>query len=169
MPVPLRFPGVYIQELPSGVRTITGVATSITAFIGRAARGTSDATPINSFADYERLFGGLSIFSPMSFAVRDFYLNGGQQAVIVRLFHSDTTDSTPSTATITLTAAIALQAANPGSWGGNVRAALDRNVSAAAATALGVTVNDLFNLTITDSATGATEVFRNLTVVESPR
>ena len=39
MPATLNYPGVYIEEVPSGVRTITGVATSITAFIGRAKRG----------------------------------------------------------------------------------------------------------------------------------
>ena len=39
MPVTLTYPGVYIEEVPSGVRTITGVATSITAFIGRTLRG----------------------------------------------------------------------------------------------------------------------------------
>lgn len=39
MPAQLTYPGVYIEEVPSGVRTITGVATSITAFVGRAARG----------------------------------------------------------------------------------------------------------------------------------
>ena len=35
MPAALTYPGVYIEEIPSGVRTITGVATSITAFLGR--------------------------------------------------------------------------------------------------------------------------------------
>lgn len=39
MPVTLSYPGVYIEEVPSGVRTITGVATLITAFVGRARRG----------------------------------------------------------------------------------------------------------------------------------
>lgn len=34
MPVALSYPGVYIEEVPSGVRTITGVATSIALFIG---------------------------------------------------------------------------------------------------------------------------------------
>jgi phage tail sheath protein FI len=87
MPIVPTFPGVYIEEIPSGVHTITGVATSITAFIGRAASGpTNDPTVINSFADYQRLFGGLSLASTMSFAVRDFFVNGGGQAVIVRLY-----------------------------------------------------------------------------------
>ena len=39
MTVPLTYPGVYIEEVPSGVRTITGVATSIALFIGWAPRG----------------------------------------------------------------------------------------------------------------------------------
>ena len=88
MPVALTYPGVYVEEIPSGVRTITGVATSITAFIGRALRGpTNQPVTINSYADFERIFGGLWAPSSLSFAVRDFYLNGGSQAIIVRLFH----------------------------------------------------------------------------------
>ena len=88
MPVTPTYPGVYIQEIPSGVRTITGVATSITAFVGRAPRGpVNQSTTINSFGDYQRIFGGLSLDSTMSFAVSDFFQNGGSQAIIVRLFH----------------------------------------------------------------------------------
>jgi phage tail sheath protein FI len=86
MSVTNTYPGVYVQEIPSGVRTITGVATSIAAFVGRTLRGPVD-TPItiNSFADFERTFGGLWQESPLSFAVHDFYMNGGGQAIIVRL------------------------------------------------------------------------------------
>ena len=88
MPVATTYPGVYIREIPSGVRTITGVATSITAFIGRAQRGpTDEPMTINSFSDFERVFGGLWAQSTLGYAVRDFYLNGGSQAVIVRLYH----------------------------------------------------------------------------------
>jgi len=87
MPVQPTYPGVYIEELPSGVRTITGVATSITAFIGRARRGpVNESVTINNYGDFERIFGELWIESTMSYAVRDFYMNGGKQAIIVRLF-----------------------------------------------------------------------------------
>src|SRR6266550_955749 len=90
MPAALTYPGVYVEEIPSGVRTITGVATSIAAFVGRAKSGpTNDPVTINNFGDFERIFGGLWTDSPMSFAVRDFYLNGGAQAIIVRLYHGD--------------------------------------------------------------------------------
>jgi phage tail sheath protein FI len=88
MPVAPTYPGVYIEEIPSGVRTITGVATSITAFIGRTLRGpVNEALTINNFGDFERIFGGLWVQSSLGYAVRDFYLNGGSQAIIVRLFH----------------------------------------------------------------------------------
>ena len=71
----VSYPGVYIQEVPSGVRTITGVATSITAFVGRALRGpVDDPLRIYSFADYERSFGGLWADSTMSFAVNREYV-----------------------------------------------------------------------------------------------
>ena len=100
MPSSLTYPGVYVEELPSGVRTITGVATSVTAFIGRARKGPIDeAVDITSFADFERTFGGLWLDSTMSFAVRDFFLNGGARAVIVRLFHSLAQDAVNSIAT----------------------------------------------------------------------
>jgi uncharacterized protein len=87
MPAQLTYPGVYIEEIPSGVRTIAGVATSVTAFIGRTQRGPVDEpTAIHSFADFERTFGGLWYESTVSYSVRDFYLNGGSEAIIVRLF-----------------------------------------------------------------------------------
>lgn len=90
MPSTLTYPGVYIEEIPSGVRTITGVATSITAFIGRAQRGpVNEPVTIFNFGDFERVFGGLHTDYPMGYAVRDFYLNGGGQAIIVRLFKGE--------------------------------------------------------------------------------
>ena len=86
MPATLTYPGVYIEEIPSGVHTITGVSTSVTAFVGSAKRGSIDkAIHILSFSDYERRFGGLQTDSEMSYAVRQFFLNGGSDAWVVRL------------------------------------------------------------------------------------
>ena len=97
MPVIATYPGVYVEELSSGVRSVAALPTSITAFVGRALRGPTDLydvpdqvpTVINSYADFERLFGGLWTESAMSYAVRDFYRNGGGQALIVRLFQAN--------------------------------------------------------------------------------
>lgn len=130
MPVAPTYPGVYIEEIPSGVRTITGVATSITAFVGRALRGPTDVdgpVVINSYGDFERIFGGLWVKSSLSYAVRDFFLNGGSQAIIVRL-----TNSAASAAAIDLpTGGVApddkmsFLAANKGEWGNNLSATVD--------------------------------------------
>ncbi|HMF76277.1 MAG TPA: hypothetical protein VK604_11495, partial [Bryobacteraceae bacterium] len=79
------YPGVYIQELPSPVHTIAGVATSITAFVGYTARGIDNrAELVFSFGDFERLFGGLASDSELSYAVQQFFGNGGTQAYVVR-------------------------------------------------------------------------------------
>ena len=86
MAITPTYPGVYVQEIPSGVRTITGVATSITAFIGYAFKGpVNEPVRIKNFGDYERQFGGLWTASTMSFATQQFFLNGGSDALIVRL------------------------------------------------------------------------------------
>ena len=162
MPVTLTFPGVYIEEIPSGVRTITGVATSITAFIGRALRGpTDEPITINSYGDFERLFGGLWVDSAMSYAVRDFYQNGGSQAIIVRLYHAESGGSAkPAMATISLNN-IDLQAAFPGAWGNKLRARVDYDTRPALP---GEDGNLMFNLYIRDDGTGQIEEFRNVSV-----
>ena len=74
MPATLSYPGVYIEEVSSGVRTIVGVPTSVTAFIGRTKKGPANkAVDITSWQDFERIFGGLWAGSKLPFAVRDFY------------------------------------------------------------------------------------------------
>jgi uncharacterized protein len=89
MPSSYTYPGVYVEEIPSGVRTIVGVSTSVTAFLGRTARGiANEPKTITSFGDFERDFGGLNAGFPLSYAVRDFFLNGGSLAVIVRLVNT---------------------------------------------------------------------------------
>ncbi len=130
MPAALSYPGVYVEEIPSGVRTITGVATSITAFLGRALRGpVNEAVTINSFGDFERSFGGLWLDSQLGYAVRDFFLNGGGQAVIVRLFHPSYADDADRAAAEAAAAAVLEAAA-----GGADLATVVANASTKAAT-----------------------------------
>ena len=79
------YPGVYITEQVSSSHPITGVATSITAFVGYTATGIDNrAENLLSFSDYERLFGGLAADSELSYAVQQFFQNGGSQAYVVR-------------------------------------------------------------------------------------
>jgi phage tail sheath protein FI len=86
MPASLTYPGVYIEELSSGVHTISGVSTSIAAFVGWAAQGPTDqATLVGSWGDFQTQFGGLDSRSYLGYSVNQFFANGGQQAYIIRL------------------------------------------------------------------------------------
>ena len=155
MPAALTFPGVYIEEVPSGVRTITGVATSITAFVGRTLRGpANDPTPVFSFAEFERIFGGLWDPSPLSFAVQHYFQNGGAQALIVRVHNNARTATVDLPLEGGAVGNLVLDAANPGAWGDNLTAFVDYGTPALTA--------PVFNLTLVDVATGAKEVFFNV-------
>ena len=171
MPVTPTYPGVYIEELSSGVRTIVGVATSITAFVGRTQRGPlNDPTLVNGLGDFERIFGGLWDGSKLPFAVRDFFLNGGSQALIVRLFHaSNDQANNPSAVSFTLDG-LSLEAAYPGAWGKNLRLALGIEASEPVAKQLGLAREQLFSLTVIDSSPGGrSQQFNNLTLENGPR
>lgn len=170
MPATLNYPGVYIEEIPSGVRTITGVATSIAAFVGRAAKGPTDAdadgpVTVNSYGDYERTFGALDPAFPMGYAVRDFFINGGAQAIVVRLYKGAAGTANAQLAITNLP----LQAASAGTWGNQLRVRIDNHVSTDVATLYGLAAADLFNVTVRDMASGAQESFLNVSVKESPR
>src|SRR5262245_3112885 len=172
MPAALTYPGVYIEEIPSGVRTITGVATSITAFLGKALRGPTDApVTITSFSDFERIFGGLHRDFTLSYAVRDFFVNGGSQAIIVRLYQPVATKASKAVFEVPN---LALEAASEGAWGMQIRARVDKKPATdpnlvAVAQRLGVAPADVFDLTVRDGGTGLIETFINLTTKESAR
>jgi uncharacterized protein len=156
MPVSPTYPGVYIEEVASGVRTITGVPTSITAFVGVAARGpVTDPVFINSYAEYERTFGGLGEGNPMAYSVFQFYQNGGSQAVIVRVMGAGATPASISLVTDDVTHPVVLRAKSLGAWGDNLRARVDYT---------DVTGTDSYNLTILDTATGQQERYAKVSV-----
>jgi hypothetical protein len=155
MPVAVSYPGVYIEEVPSGVRTITGVATSITAFIGRARRGPIDEPiRVQSYAEFERIFGTLWREATLGYAVNQFFQNGGSDALIVRV-HNGATAATLSIG------GLVLEAANPGLWGTGLRVRIDHHTRPLLP---GEAPDSLFNLTVRDTGTGSIERFLNLSI-----
>ncbi len=84
--VQVSYPGVYIQEVSSGVHTITSVSTSIAAFFGRASKGPmNQAVRVLSLPDFTRAFGAPHPQSDLAFSVRQFFANGGTDCYVVRL------------------------------------------------------------------------------------
>lgn len=172
MPITPTYPGVYIEELPSGVRTIVGVATSIAAFVDFFSRGPLNrAVQIFNMGDFERQFGGLDRRSEASYAIQQFFQNGGTEAWVIR-----TAAGSYATADVVLTdtsGSDALQVTagrlyrgnlvdNPGLWGNQLRLDVDYNTS---------DPNTLFNLTVSEVVIRngrrivlQSETFRNLSM-----
>ncbi len=164
MPQQLTYPGVYIEEVPSGVRTITGVATSIAAFVDSFKRGPTDkAVQILGMADFEREFGGLYASSEGSYAIQQFFLNGGSEAWVVRVVPDDAERASVDIATSTAASSTAFtaRAKSEGEWGNSIRIRVDNKTP----------VPGEFNLTVLEYITIAgrpvvakQEVFRNLSM-----
>jgi phage tail sheath protein FI len=163
MAIAPTYPGVYVEELPSGVHTITGVSTAVTAFFGFFTQGPMNvAQHIFSVADLERTFGPLVPNSEAGYSIRQFFANGGAEAWVVRV-----AGGTPKAAAIQIedkpggTPILTATAASAGNWGGNVRLTIDHNTA---------DPSKVFNLTVSlvDSSSppiaSATEVYRNLTM-----
>lgn len=78
-------PGVFIEEIPSGIKPIEGVGTSTGAFVGHAEKGPiGEATPINNFSQFQEKFGGYVHNGFLAFAVNSFFDEGGKSCYVVR-------------------------------------------------------------------------------------
>lgn len=161
MTVNLTYPGVYVQELASEVRTIAGVATSITAFIGRTRRGPTDRPVlVQSFGEFTAIYGSLWDKSPMTYAVSHYFLNGGRDALICRI-HS--LAKAASAGLSTPSAVLTLEAANEGLWGTRLSARVEDSLMPTDADP----TDERFDLLVKDRDTGQLETFRKLSMTES--
>jgi phage tail sheath protein FI len=163
MPVTLNYPGVYIEELKSQVHTIIGVPTSTAAFVGSASMGPVDEPMvINSQADYDRIFGGLSETSTMSYAVMDFFRNGGAKAIVVRIIGKGASPSKISVG------GLSLVAKSPGLWGNYLSAKIEApNVTIRGKNGEDIT-GDFYNLLVKNDKSGASERFVGISASVDP-
>jgi len=157
--VQVSYPGVYVQEKASGVKTITGVATSVAAFFGRATKGYLNR-PVRclSVSDFVRAFGSPHPQSDLAASVGQFYANGGSDCYVVRL-----ASATARRAEVTLrnwanTSVLHAIAKVEGLWGNGVRLLVDYNTP---------NPGDTFNMRVIQEEGGrevASEVFTNLSM-----
>lgn len=117
-------PGVFVEETlrpsppPSG-----GSSDAIGAFVAPHHRGPLEATVVNSWSQYERLYGGFpDVTSRLPYAINSYFANGGTSAVVIRVVGAGAAsadvvlEDTGSTADDTLE----FEAANPGTWGNKI-------------------------------------------------
>ena len=165
----LKYPGVYTQEVPSGVRAISAAPTSVALFVGPTATGIDGrAIRVQNFGDFERNFGGLSRTSNLSYSVLHFFANGGGDAFAIRVPPKNAVPATgkykrDGTAN---SLSFELKALSAGIAGNSIMVEID----AFGIGAEPLTANHkikLFNLTIADRTTGRVERFSNLSASSS--
>ncbi len=118
----LTYPGVYVQEISSGVRPLEAASTSTAAFVGLAQRGPDEATRVTSWAEFLRLYGSFTTDGFLAHSVFQYFNNGGRQAYIVRVTRSDA-----AAAVVTLNnratapvPGVTFAARNKGAWGNSL-------------------------------------------------
>jgi hypothetical protein len=90
-------PGVYVEETSFRAKSIEGVSTSTTAFVGPTRRGPIGEVPelVTSFADFERVYGGLADVhgrpNYVAHAVRAYFNEGGARLYVSRVYRGDNT------------------------------------------------------------------------------
>jgi len=143
-------PGVYVEETSFRSKSIEGVSTSTTAFVGPTRRGpVFDPNVVNnlppelvtSFGDFERIYGGIGdltvggaqVPNLVAHAVAAYFENGGSRLYVSRVFlkagDADTgvASSTPAGED---PASVSFVARNPGSGGnGTIRFSLSAEVA----------------------------------------
>ncbi len=131
-------PGVYVQEIPSGSRSIEGAPTSTTIFVGETERGPIGPTRIRGKSDYQRLFGGFlrhhasgAVPLLMPHAIAGFFDNGGGQAYVLRAMDNFNTAAAAQRAA-TNPDELTLEAASPGVWGENIAVAYAKSTDGVA-------------------------------------
>jgi phage tail sheath protein FI len=145
------YPGVYIEEVSSGQHTISGVATSIAAFIGWSSQGpVGEATLVESWLEYQALYGGMVQGNYLGYAVYQFFANGGSQAYIIRLV-----DAAATTAS-SIIGGLQLYANSPGAWANGITV----TISGVPSTLTGGTYT--FNLTVQSSTGSVLERYTNI-------
>lgn len=159
-------PGIRVAEQAGADQAIARAQTAIAAFIGRTLRGPVDRpVQVAGFAEFQAVFGGLWQPSTLSYAIEQYFENGGRSAFVVRVANGG------RAATLTLAAGgapLVLEALCPGTRE-FLRAAVDYDN-------LGAADSDKFNLVVQRVRSPGSEhvedqeIFRKLSVdPEAPR
>jgi phage tail sheath protein FI len=123
----LSYPGVYVEEISSGVRPLEAASTSTAAFVGLTEMGPAEATRVTNWTEFQRLYGSFITDGFLTHSVFQYFNNGGRQCYIVRVVRSDA-----ATASVTVqnraaapVAGMTFSARNSGAWGNSLLLTID--------------------------------------------
>lgn len=125
------YPGVYVEEISSGVRPITAASTSTAAFIGKAQKGSfAEAVRIFNFTQFQNLYGDFTTDSYLAHSVYQFFNNGGSQCYIVRVAGENNRVANivlndRFTPVDDLQFSMTVEASSAGAWGNDIEIRID--------------------------------------------
>ncbi|MBP2326548.1 phage tail sheath protein FI [Kibdelosporangium banguiense] len=156
----VSYPGVYVDEVSSGVRPIAAAGTSTAAFIGQAQKGSlTEAVKIFTFTEFQNLYGDFLSTSFLAHAVFQFFNNGGSQCYVARVAGANTAAANIvlKDRGTTAQASLTVEARSPGVWANTLALLISNGTNDPA---------NEFNLSVSqqDQTTPA-EVFANLSMV----
>jgi phage tail sheath protein FI len=117
-------PGVYVEEVSSGIKPIEGVGTSTGAFVGRAIKGpVNTATLITNFTQFINTFGGFHPDYYLPYAIQHFFAEEGTRCYVVRVFDGATADANVAKHDFNAgaTPILRVSATSPGEWGNSIQ------------------------------------------------
>jgi phage tail sheath protein FI len=148
-------PGVYVSESPlvNNARRASS-AQSTAVFFGTAPRGPIEATLIDSWSGFKSYYGDIDPNHELGYAVYHYFANGGRDAYIVRVLHTQGSGTLATTAAGTVayypngeggasSALLTANAKSPGSWGAGLSVSVTSGVTTATAS-----VTPTFNLIV---------------------
>jgi phage tail sheath protein FI len=149
-------PGVYYELADAGPSPVRGVRTDIAAFVGIAPRGPLHIpTPMESWRQYQAVFGSFVSYAFLAYAVKGFFENGGRLCYIVRVAGADAEPASLQLKDASGIDVVRIRARNEGTWGNGVLLSLT-TINRARGT---------FTLVVT-GPDGDRETFPNLTLGE---
>ncbi len=147
----VSYPGVYMEEVSSGIRPIQAASTSTAAFFGVAERGPFDrVTQIFNFTEFQTTYGGFLTSGYLAHSVFQFFNNGGSKCYVGRVANS------PITADVTINdrapapqTSMTIAASSAGGFGNRLQVTIDAANS--------VDPENTFDLSVHEFGTGLTE------------
>ena len=153
-------PGVYVEEVSSGIKPIEGVGTSTGAFVGLAERGPiKKPVLVTNWTQFTATFGGFIENGYLAYAIFQFFNEGGTKCYVVRAAKGTAEQLKRAEKAFN---DLTLRASSEGEWGNNIKIKIEDETAAPGSQARA----DYFKLTVLYKDKEV-EVFDNLTMDEA--
>lgn len=126
--MPFQTPGVYVQEVSSGIKPIQGVSTSNGGFVGLTRKGpVNKPVLITNWTQFVKAFGSVHHDYFMPYSVYNFFYEGGAKCYCVRVLPKGWEKATAVVTNAEGAALLDIIADNEGDWANNLTLSFTEN------------------------------------------